>query len=155
MTSNVHYLPAGFHTATPYLCTRDAASAIAWYAKAFNATDVMRLVDPNGKIAHAQIQIGDSIIMLSDEYLDSGVHSPQSIGGSPVRINLFVEDVDATFKQAVAAGAEVAIAVADQFHGERSGRLVDPFGHVWLLSTHIEDVSPEEMQRRFDEMMKQ
>ena len=156
MTNKVNPIPDGFHTITPYLCIKDAARAIEFYKKAFGATEVMRLVDPtNGKIGHAQIQIGASMVMLADEFPEMGILSPQSLGGSPVSISLFVEDVDALASQAIAAGAKVLGPVADQFWGERSGKFEDPFGHIWLIQTRTEEVSPEEMQRRYDDFMKQ
>jgi PhnB protein len=155
MTNKVNPIPEGFHTVTPYLCVKDAARAIEFYKKAFGATEVMRLVDPtNGKIGHAQIQIGASMVMLADEFPEMGILSPQSLGGSPVSISLFVEDVDALASQAIAAGAKVLGPVADQFWGERSGKFEDPFGHIWLIQTRTEEVSPEEMQRRYDDLMK-
>ena len=156
MTTKVNPIPEGFHTVRPYLCVKDAARAIEFYKKAFGATEVMRLVDPtNGKIGHAQIQIGASMVMLADEFPELGILSPQSLGGSPVSISLFVEDVDALASQAIAAGAKVLGPVADQFWGERSGKFEDPFGHIWLIQTRTEEVSPEEMQRRYDNLMKQ
>lgn len=156
MTTKVNPIPEGFHTVTPYLCVKDAVRAIEFYKKAFGATEVMRLVDPtNGKIGHAQIQIGASMVMLADEFPEMGILSPQSLGGSPVSISLFVEDVDALASQAIAAGAKVLGPVADQFWGERSGKFEDPFGHIWLIQTRTEEVSPEEMQRRYDDLMKQ
>lgn len=148
MTSSTSHIPEGYHTATPYLCVRDAASAIEFYKKAFGATELMRLADPNGKIGHAEIKIGDAPIMLADEFPEMDFRSPQSLGGSPVTIVLYVEDVDALASQAVAAGAKVLRPVEDQFYGDRMGKLADPFGHVWSVATHKEDVSPEEMRRR-------
>jgi PhnB protein len=147
-------IPDGYHTATPYLMVQGAANAIEFYKKAFGAKELMRMADPSGKIAHAEVQIGDSRIMLADENQEWGNKSPQSLGGSPVFIALYVKDVDATISQAVAAGAKVLIPVADQFYGDRTGRLVDPFGHIWMVSTHKEDVNPEEMMRRFADLMK-
>jgi PhnB protein len=155
MTTKVNPIPEGFHTVTPYLCVKDAARAIEFYKKAFGATEVMRLVDPtNGKIGHAQIQIGASMVMLADEFPEMGILSPQSLGGSPVSISLFVEDVEALASQAIAAGAKVLGPVADQFWGERSGKFEDPFGHIWFIQTRTEEVSPQEMQRRYDDLMK-
>lgn len=142
-------IPKGFHTATPSLIARDAASALEFHKKAFEARELMRLTDPSGKIGHAEIKIGDSRIMLADENPEFGNRSPQSLGGSPVSIHLYVEDVDALARQAVAAGAKVLIPVADQFCGDRGGRLEDPFGHIWIIATYKEDVSPEDMQKRF------
>ena len=148
MTSRVKPIPEGYHTATPYLIVRDAARAIEFYKKAFGAKELMRMADPSGKIGHAEIKIGDSPIMLADEAPGMGHRSPESLGGSPVSILLYVEDVDAVFNQAVAAGAKVQRPVADQFYGDRTGGVTDPFGHVWYVATHMEDVSPEEMRKR-------
>ena len=144
----VQPIPAGFHAVTPYLMVDGAANAIEFYKTAFGATEVMRLAGPDGKIAHAEIKIGDSLIMLADESLESGSRSPQTLGGTPVFLALYVADVDAVAQNAVAAGAKLLIPVTDQFYGDRSGRLADPFGHVWLVATHKEDVSPEEMKKR-------
>lgn len=141
-------IPEGYHTATAYLIVKDAASALDFYKKAFGATELMRLAGPGGKVMHAEIKIGDSPIMLADEFPEMGARSPQSLGGSPVSLLLYVEDVDARFNQAIAAGATVQRAVKDQFYGDRSGTLVDPFGHVWSIATHKEDVSPAEMDKR-------
>jgi PhnB protein len=148
MTSKPKPVPDGYHTATPYLIVNGAAQAIEFYKKAFGATELMRIAQPGGKIGHAEIKIGDSPIMLADESPDVGARSPQSIGGSPVSIMLYVEDVDRIFSQAVAAGAKVKRPVADQFYGDRTGGIEDPFGHLWYIATHKEDVSPEEMRKR-------
>lgn len=142
-------IPEGFHTATPYLIIKDAASAIEFYKKAFGATELMRMADPGGKIRHAEITIGDSPFMITDENPEFPEWlSPQSRGGTPVHIYLYVEDVDAVFGRAIAAGAKQLLAVQDQFYGDRSGAVTDPFGHVWYIATHIEDVSPEDIRRR-------
>ena len=141
-------IPDGYSTATPYLIVKDAARAIEFYKQAFAATELMRFADPSGKIGHAEIKIGNSPIMLADEHPDMGYRSPLSLGGTPVSILLYVPDVDALFARAVAAGATVKRPVKDQFYGDRSGTVEDPFGHVWILTTHVEDVSPEEMRRR-------
>lgn len=149
MTSRAKPIPDGFHTATPYLMVRDAAGAIEFYKKAFGAAELTtRLTDPSGKVMHAEIKIGDSPVMIADEFPEWGNRSPQSLGGTPVIIALYVEDVDTLASGAVAAGAKLLIPVADQFYGDRSGRLADPFGHIWIIATHKEDVSPEEIQRR-------
>jgi PhnB protein len=155
MTSKAKPIPDGFHAATPYLCCKDAARAIDFYKKAFGATEVMRLAEPSGRIGHAEVKIGGAIIMLSDEYAEMGVRSPQSLGGTPVAIHLYVEDVDALARQAVAAGAQLTRPVSDQFYGDRTGTLEDPFGHRWFIATHKEDVSSEEMGKRYAAMMKQ
>ena len=141
-------IPEGYHTATPYLIIKGAADAIEFYKKAFGATEIMRFPAPGGKIGHAEIKIGDSPIMLADEFSEMGYKSPQTLGGSPVSIMIYVEDVDTVFKQAVAAGAKEQRPVKDQFYGDRLGTLEDPFGHVWHVSTHKEDVSLEEMEKR-------
>ncbi len=141
-------IPEGYHTATPYLIVKGAAEALEYYKKAFGARETMRFAAPGGKIGHAEIRIGDSAIMLADEHPDMGYRGPQSIGGTPVSILLYVEDVDRWFERAIAAGGKVMRPVAEQFYGDRTGTLTDPFGHVWSISTHVEDVSPEEMHRR-------
>jgi PhnB protein len=146
--SNVKPVPAGYHTVTPYLVVRDAARAIEFYKKAFGAIETVRMPDPSGKIMHAEIKIGDSMIMLGDENPARGARSPQSLGGSPVSIFLYIEDVDALAKQAIAAGATVTMPVQDMFWGDRYGTLTDPFGHSWGIATHKEDVAHEEMSKR-------
>lgn len=148
MTSKVKPIPEGYHTVTPYLIVKDGARAIEFYKKAFGAKELMRMAGPDGKIGHAEIKIGDSPIMLADENPKMGARSPQSLGGSPVSILLYVEDVDTVFNQAVAAGGKVERPIADQFYGDRTGGLTDPFGHIWYISTHKEDVSPDEMKKR-------
>src|SRR5579863_9556630 len=142
-------------TAVPYLCFKDASAAIEFYKKVFGATEVMRLREPGGKIGHAEIRIGNSRIMMSDEYPDYGALSPESLGGSAVKMNLNVADVDAVVKQAVAAGARIIRPVEDQFYGERSGQVADPFGYTWKVSTTKATLSVEEMQRRMDAMFQQ
>ena len=141
-------IPEGYHSVTPYLCAKGAAQAIEFYKKALSATERMRITQPDGRVGHAEIQIGDSVIMLADEFPEMGVRSPETLGGSPVSIHLYVEDVDAVFQQAVTAGAMVKRPVADQFYGDRLGGIVDPFGHTWWISTHKEDLSPEEIEKR-------
>lgn len=135
-----------------YLCVEDAKRAIAYYTEAFGAEETFRLEEPSGKIGHAEMRIGTSTIMLSDEYPDHGARSPKAIGGSPVLLYLPVDDADAVAARAVRAGGTLNAPIADQFYGERSGTLVDPFGHRWMISQHIEDVSPEEMKRRMASM---
>ena len=154
MTSKTKPIPDDYRGATPYLCCKDAARAIEFYKQALGAKELMRLPEPSGRIGHAEIKIGDAVIMLSDEYPEMGVRSPQALGGSPVAIHIYVEDVDATAKQAVTAGAKLLRPVADQFYGDRSGTLEDPFGHRWFIATRREDVSPEEMRKRYDDLMK-
>jgi PhnB protein len=146
-------VPDGYHTVTPYLVVDGAADAIEFYKTAFDATETMRLPMPNGKIGHAEIKIGDSPIMLADECPEMEFRSPLSLGGSATSICLYVEGVDERFNQAVDAGAQVVRPVADQFYGDRTGTLKDPFGHVWTLATHQEDLSPEDLQARFKESM--
>jgi PhnB protein len=154
MTSKVKPIPDGYHTATPYLIVNDAAKALEFYKKAFGATEKMRIPAPGGKVGHAEIQIGDSPIMLADEHPEIGARSPQSFGGSPVSIMLYVEDVDAFVKRAVTAGAKVLRPVEDKFYGDRSGTLADPTGHVWHVATHKEDLSLEEIKRRGEALAK-
>jgi PhnB protein len=146
--------PDGYHSITPYLIVRGGAAAIDYYKAAFGAEETVRMPGPGGTIGHAEIRIGDSVVMLADEPPDQQWRSPQSLGGSPVGLLLYVEDVDARFNQALAAGGKVIKPLANQFYGDRSGTLADPFGHQWTLATHVENVSPEEMKRRMDEMMK-
>lgn len=141
--------------AIAYLIAHDAAGAIDFYKGAFGATEIVRLVDPSGKVMHAEMRIGDAALMLADEFPDMGYRSPRSLGGSPVSLLLYVDDVDALFARALAAGATETMPVEDQFDGDRRGTLTDPFGHVWLLATRREDVSPEELVKRFEAMMKQ
>jgi PhnB protein len=141
-------IPEGYHSVTPYLVIRGAAAAIDFYKKAFGATELFRFPAPDGKIGHAEIKIGDSPIMLADENPDMGYKSPQSLGGSPVSLMIYLEDVDTVFNRAVEAGATVREAVQDKFYGDRNATVTDPFGHNWHIATHKEDVSPEEMERR-------
>ena len=141
-------IPDGYHSVTPYLIVRGGADAIEFYQKAFGAVELFRFPSPDGKIGHAEIKIGDSPIMLADEYAEMGYKGPQSIGGSPVSLMIYVEDVDQVFNQAVAAGATVKEALQDKFYGDRIGTVIDPFGHRWHLATHKEDVSMDEMERR-------
>jgi len=149
MPTTVKPIPDGYHTATPYLIVRDAAKAIDFYKQAFGASEIMRMAGPGGKVMHAEIKIGNSPIMLADEFPEWDARSPQALGGSASSILLYVEDVDALTNRAVAAGATVVRPVQDQFYGDRTGTVVDPFGHKWSIGTHKEDVSPEEMQKRF------
>jgi PhnB protein len=151
----VNPIPAGYPTVIPYLIVQHAAEALAFYQQTFGATERMRIPGPNGTVGHAEIALGDSVIMLADEFPEMGFRSPQAFGGAAVSLHLYVEDVDARFQQATAAGAKVLKPVQDQFYGDRSGVLEDPFGHVWNLATHIEDVAPEEMQRRIAALTQQ
>jgi len=149
MATPVKPIPDGYPTATPYLIVGNAARAIDFYKQAFAAAETMRMAAPGGKIMHAEIKIGTSPIMLADEFPEHDIRSPQTLGGSPVGLLLYVEDVDSFFQRAVAAGGRVLKPIQDQFYGDRSGTLIDPFGHKWTIATHKEDVSPEEMKKRF------
>lgn len=146
-------IPAGYHSVTPYLIVSDGKKAIEFYKQAFGATEVLRLQSPDGKIGHAEVKIGDSHVMLADEFPEMGAKSPKSIGGTPVGLAVYVPDVDRVFAQAIAAGGKEERPVQDQFYGDRSGTLIDPFGHKWTIATHIEDVPQEEVERRFAAMM--
>jgi PhnB protein len=147
--SKVSPIPAGYHTVTAYLAVGGAGPALDFYQRAFGAQVLYRLDSPDGRVMHAEIQIGDSRIMLADECPEMNFRGPQALGGSPICLMLYVEDVDARVQRAISAGATVLRPVANQFYGDRSGTLQDPFGHVWTISTHVEDVSPDEVQRRF------
>ena len=148
----VQAVPTGYAGVTPYLIIRDAARALEFYKKAFGAKELMRFPAPGGKIGHAEIKIGDGVIMLADESPEMGHKSPQTLGGTAITLMFYVPDVDAQFAKAVAAGGTVKQALKDQFYGDRSGTITDPFGHIWTIATHKEDVSPEEMQRRMAAM---
>jgi PhnB protein len=152
MPPKVKATPDGYHTATPYLIIQGAAAALDFYKKVFGATEIMRMAQPDGKIGHAEMRIGDSVIMLADELPQMGYRGPKSLGGSPVSLMLYFEDVDAVVARAVAAGAKLTQPVQDKFYGDRNGVLEDPFGHVWTIATHMEDVSPEEMGKRMAAM---
>jgi len=141
-------IPDGYHSVTPYLVMRDAARAIDFYKRALAATALFRFDAPDGKIGHAEIKVGDSVIMLADEMPDMGYRGPQTLGGSAVSLMLYVEDVDSQFQRAIDAGSKVKQPVKDQFYGDRSGTLEDPFGHVWTIATHMEDVSEDELAKR-------
>jgi PhnB protein len=147
-------IPAGHNSVSPYLIVDGAERALEFYKRAFGATEIFRHNAPGGKIGHAEIKIGDTIIMLADEFPDHDAHAPKKFGGSPVSMHVYVEDVDAVAAKAIAAGATVKRPVADQFYGDRLGTLEDPFGHTWHISTHIEDVSMEELSRRAQQAMK-
>src|ERR1700722_15336526 len=144
---NVKPIPEGMHTVTPLLTCADAAAAIEFYRKAFNAQEVSRLPGPDGKLMHASIRIGDSTVMLTDEFPQMGGLGPKTLKGSPVTIHLYVEDADAVAERAVAAGATITMPVQEMFWGDRYGQLEDPFGHRWSVGTHVRDVTPEEMQQ--------
>ena len=143
-------IPEGYYTVTPHLVVKDAGGAIEFYKKAFGAEEVFRMPGPGGKVMHAEVKIGNSHVMINDEMPDYGALGPQSIGGTPVTLHLYVNDVDSTFKRAISAGGKEEMAVADMFWGDRYGKLVDPFGHKWSVATHKEDVSPEECARRME-----
>lgn len=147
--------PDGYHSVTPYLSIRRAAQAIEFYKRAFNATETFRLVAPGGEIGHAEIKIGDSPIMLADPCEEGSFRHPQSLGGSSVGLHVYVDDVDALFAQALKAGAKSVRAVQDQFYGDRTGTLEDPFGHLWFLATHKEELTPEEINRRAEALFKE
>lgn len=148
-------LPPGYHSVTPYLIVNHAADAIAFYRHAFGAVEIMRLAGPHGKTWHAEIQLGNTRVMLADEHPELGFVSPQTLGGAGVSLLVYVADVDAVFAQALAAGATPLRAVQDQFYGDRSGMLRDPFGHVWSIATHIEDLSTEEICARSKALLNQ
>ena len=153
MAEPVQPIPAGYHTATPYLIVHDGAQALDFYKRAFDAREVVFMEGPGGKIAHAEFKIGDSKIMLGDEMPGGDVRSPQSLGGTTGGIFLYVKDVDEAYNRAVAAGARSVAPVTDMFWGDRYGKLADPFGHSWSLATHKEDVAPEELKKRSDAFM--
>lgn len=147
-------IPDGYTTATPYLIIKGAAAAIDFYKRAFGAQELFRMNSPDGGVGHAEIKIGNSIIMLADEHPQMGYRGPRSLGGSAVSIMLYVPDVDDVFESAVKAGAKAQRPVENQFYGDRSGTLEDPFGHVWTISTHVEDVPPDEMKKRAEAAFK-
>ena len=151
--AKVQAIPSGYSSVTPYLVVRDADRAIKYYTECFNASEIMRMAGPGGKIGHAEIRIGDSIVMLCEEMY--GNKAPETLGGSPVSIFLYVPDVDATFEQAIKAGGTSEMAPSEMFWGDRFGKLTDPFGHKWAIATHIEDVAPEEMGKRAQAAMAQ
>ncbi|HEV2986885.1 MAG TPA: VOC family protein [Candidatus Angelobacter sp.] len=153
--SKVSHIPQGFNTVSPYLIVKDAAHAIEYYKKVFGATEVMRMEQPNGKIGHAELKIGNSMVMLADENpsMGQGHSSAATIGASPVSLYIYLPDVDGVVERAVAAGAKTLKPVQDQFYGDRSGFIQDPFGHLWGIATHVEDVSPEEMAERAKQAM--
>ena len=145
-------VPVGYHTVTPYLIVSGAAQALDFYKRALGAIEQMRMPGPEGNVMHAEIKIGDSVIMLADEFPEMGARSPQALGGTPVGICLYVPDVDSLFNQSIQAGGKVERPLQNQFYGDRSGTFIDPFGHKWTIATHIEDVSPEEIGRRMAAM---
>ena len=148
-------IPEGYHSVTPYLVMKNAAAAIEFYKKAFGAVELLRMAAPGGKIGHAEIKIGDSPVMLADEYPDMGFKGPESLGGTPVSLMIYVDDVDKIYPQAIAAGGKEVRPLQNQFYGDRSGTLTDPFGHVWTISTHVEDLSEEDLAKRAEAVMKE
>ena len=150
MSGEVSPIPEGFHTVTPYMTIGGASEAIEFYKEAFGATEIFRWADPDGRVRHAEIVIGDSPIMLTDESPDFGMAGPRSLGGSPMHIFLYVDDVAAVFERAIATGATELMPVEDSEDGDRRGGVTDPFGHTWYIATHVEDISRDELQRRYD-----
>jgi len=148
MAGEVKPIPEGYHAITPYLSIKGASDAIEFYKKAFGASEVMRMAQPDGRIGHAELQFGDSRIMLADEHPEMDFRSPRAIGGTPVMLHLYVDDVDTVVSRAVSAGAKALRPVEDQFYGDRSGSVVDPYGHVWHVATHKEDLSMDEIRKR-------
>jgi PhnB protein len=148
-------IPDGYHTVTPYLIVKGAGSALEFYKKAFGAEVIVSMPGPGGGVMHAEFKIGNSILMMGDENPGMAANSPKTLGGTPIGLCIYVNDSDAVFNQAVAAGAKVVYPVKDQFYGDRSGTVEDPFGHKWTIATHKEDVSPEEMKKRMEVFCKQ
>ena len=146
--ANVNWIPDGYSQVSPYLCIDGASDAIEFYGSVFGATERMRMPSPGGKVGHAELEIGDAVIMLADEFPEMGARSPKAIGGTPVTIFVYVDDVDSVFERAMSAGATSVRAVENQFYGDRSGQFEDPFGHRWSVATHVEDVPPDEMAKR-------
>ncbi len=155
MATEAKAIPKGYHTITPNLVIRDAAKAIDFYKKAFGAEETMRMPGPGGKVMHAELKIGDSIVMLGDEMPEMGAKGPKAYGGSPVSFYVYVAKVDAAWKRAVDAGAKVVMPLADMFWGDRTGRLEDPFGHFWSLAQHVKDLTPEEIKKGQEAFFKQ
>jgi PhnB protein len=147
-------IPDGYHSATPYLIVKGAANAIDYYKRAFGASELFRMADDKGTVGHAEIKIGDSVIMLADETPGAVCHTPRSLGGSSVGLMIYVDDVDTVFKRAIEAGGKSLRPLTNQFYGDRSGTLEDPYGHVWTVATHVEDVPPAELKRRAEQAMK-
>jgi PhnB protein len=150
--STVKAIPDGYHNVTPYLQVRGASNAIDFYKNVFGAAEILRTSGADGRIMHAEIRIGDSIVMLADENPQMGIMSPQTVGGSSVGMHVYVENVDAVIEKAVESGAKPLRPIKNQFYGDRSGSLLDPFGHMWTVATHVEDVLPEEMKKRMAAM---
>jgi len=147
-------VPEGYHAVTPYLICKGASEAIEYYKKVFGATEIMRHGEPGGPVGHAELKIGDSVIMLADEHPEVGAFAPKPGGGTPISLMVYLPDVDTVFRRAVEAGGKEVRPLADQFYGDRSGQLLDPYGHQWTIATHTEDIEPEAMERRAAEAMK-
>ena len=154
MAIKVKPIPDGYHSITPYLVIKGAAAAIDFYKQAFGATEIMRMPQPDGRVGHAELKFGDSVVMLADEYPEMDVVGPKTLGNTSVGLLLYLDDVDKAVERAVSLGATIKKPVADQFYGDRTGTIEDPFGHKWTLAVHIEDVTPEEMQRRMEAQTK-
>jgi PhnB protein len=148
MAAKVKPIPDGYHSITPYLSIKGAADALEFYKRAFGAKEIMRMAQPDGRVGHAELQLGDSRVMLADEFPEMDCRGPHSMGGTPVTLYMYVENVDAVVEQALAAGAKLTRPVQDQFYGDRSGTVTDPYGHVWHVATHKEDLSMEEIGKR-------
>jgi PhnB protein len=154
MANKVKPIPEGYHNITPYLVIKGAAAAIDFYKQAFGATEIMRMPQPDGRVGHAELKFGDSVVMLADEYPEMQVVGPKTLGNTSVGLLLYLDDVDKAVERAVSLGAIIKKPIADQFYGDRTGTIEDPFGHKWTLAVHIEDVSQEEMQRRMEAQTK-
>lgn len=154
MADKAKPIPDGYHSITPYLIIKGAAAAIDYYKEVFGAIELVRIPQPDGRVGHAELKIGDSVFMMADEFPEMDTVGPKALGNSPVGLLLYVEDVDAVFARAVARGAAVKKPLADQFYGDRNGTIEDPFGHKWTIATHVEDVAPAEIQRRIAAMEK-
>lgn len=154
MANKVKPIPEGYHNITPYLVIKGAAAAIDFYKEAFGATEIMRMPQPDGRVGHAELKFGDSVVMLADEYPEMQVVGPRTLGNTSVGLLLYLDDVDKAVERAVSLGATIKKPIADQFYGDRMGTIEDPFGHKWTLAVHIEDVTPEEMERRMAEQSK-
>jgi PhnB protein len=154
MANKVKPIPEGYYSITPYLVIKGAAAAIDFYKQAFGATEIMRMPQPDGRVGHAELKFGNSIVMMADEYPEMQVVGPKTLGNTSVGLLLYLDDVDKAVERAVSLGATIKKPIADQFYGDRTGTIEDPFGHKWTLAVHIEDVTPEEMQRRMEAQAK-
>ena len=153
MSKSVPSVPAGYQSITPYLLIQGAGAAIEFYQKCFDAVEVIRLTDPEGRVSHAEIRVGNSVIMIADEHPEMDFLGPKSRGGTTVSLMLYVDDADQCFQRAIDHGAEELRPLCDQFYGDRSGTVTDPWGHVWTIATHVEDLTPDELRQRFRELM--